>query len=89
LAIALYRYPWKLITEGDGEMALYNVKDDPLEMTDLADEQAELVVQMKATLDDFPRGKNVGLPLQEIVNDTDFFGGAEDRLPWADTVLSD
>lgn len=44
---------------------------------------------MKASLDGFPRGKNVGLPLQEIVNDTGFFGGAEDRLPWVDTVLSD
>ena len=80
---AVYRYPFKLIEEGSSR-TLYNVEVDPLETTDIASEESAIVTELSRYLAAFPRGKNVALPLQSIVDDTDYFGGEEDRAPWAD-----
>lgn len=87
LDIALYRYPWKLTILAGQSAKLFNIKDDAQELEDLADQRPDLVEALQATLDAFPRGENVALPLQEIVDDPDFFGGEEDRVPWADATI--
>jgi arylsulfatase A-like enzyme len=83
---ALYQYPWKLVLPSGQPAMLFNVAEDPQELIDLAASQPERAAAMKATIDTFPRGANVALPLQEVVDDPDFFGGNEDRAPWADAA---
>lgn len=83
---AIYRYPWKLIRKAGAPQALYNVAIDPTEDTDLADRHPEIVKALSAALTAFPRGPSTQVSIQEAVRDPDFFGGAEDRPPWADTV---
>ncbi|WP_081826136.1 arylsulfatase B [Candidatus Phaeomarinobacter ectocarpi] len=89
LSAAIYRYPWKLIEYANGDTLLFNVEADPLETNDLSDDQPELAASLQATLQAFPRGENVALPLQDVVDDPDFFGGEEDRTPWAEAVFTD
>jgi hypothetical protein len=84
--MALYRFPWKLIALDSGEEELYQIVDDPLEQMDLAAARPELAAELKHALDVFPRGESIHLPLYEVLWDTDFFGGKEDRAPWADVV---
>lgn len=88
LSAAIYRYPWKLVEHSNGDIMLFNVKDDPLETTDLADEQRDIAASLSAALAAFPRGENVALPLQDVTDDPDFFGGEEDRTPWAEAVFA-
>lgn len=84
---AYYRYPWKLVRiDGAGE-TLYNVEQDPSEKTDLAQSHPELVKRLSAALTAFPRGASVQVSMKDAILDPDFFGGKEDRAPWADTVL--
>lgn len=89
ISTAIYRYPWKLIEYADGDTLLFNVQADPLETNDLSADQPELAASLQAALHAFPRGENVALPLQEVVDDPDFFGGEEDRTPWAEAVFGD
>ncbi|MEM1195949.1 MAG: arylsulfatase [Pseudomonadota bacterium] len=84
---ALYRYPHKLIEDARGQR-LYNLEDDPLETRDLAGSEPEIVARLSTALAEFPRGENVAIPLQEVVDDPDFFGGKEDREPWAEQAYS-
>lgn len=84
---AYYRYPWKLVRIDGAAEALYNVAQDPTEQNDLAKIHPDRVKTLSAALTAFPRGKSVQVSLRDLVLDTDFFGGKEDRPPWADTVL--
>jgi hypothetical protein len=67
--------------------ALYNVEQDPSEKTDLAARHPERVKTLSAALTAFPRGPSVQVSMKDAILDPDFFGGKEDRPPWADTVL--
>ncbi len=89
LSTAIYRYPWKLIEYANGDRLLFNVQADPLETRDLADDEPDIAAALQDALQAFPRGENVALPLQDVVDDPDFFGGEEDRMPWAEAVLGD
>ena len=89
LSAAIYRYPWKLIEYADGETLLFNVQVDPLETNDLADDEPDIAASLQDALQAFPRGENVALPLQDVVDDPDFFGGEEDRTPWAEAVFAE
>ncbi len=84
---ALYRYPYKLIEDESGRR-LYNLENDPLETEDLAPREAAMVEDLSKALAAFPRGENVAIPLQEVVDDPDYFGGDEDRDPWAEQAYS-
>lgn len=85
---AIFVFPWKLILESDGDVMLYNVETDPSEAQELSANYPKITQQLKSALQKFPQGKNVALPFQDIVNDPDFFGGEEDREPWADSLLT-
>lgn len=82
-ATAIYRYPYKLIVEG-GARKLYNLALDPLEQNDIAADMAQMVNDLSDRLANFPTGESIALPFQTIVDDPDYFGGEEDREPWAD-----
>lgn len=82
-------YPWKLVKASNGGVKLYNVEADPTESYELSQDYPTITHQLEEYLDAFPRGDNLAIPHQEIVNDTDFFGGKEDRKPWAETVVND
>lgn len=81
-------YPWKLV-KSNGDVQLFNVDADPTEIYELSHDYPIITQQLEAYLDAFPRGKSVAIPYQETVNDTDYFGGVEDRRPWAETVIND
>ena len=83
---AYYRYPWKLLALSSGEPELYNLAEDPTEHTNVAAKEPAIVTDLSAALARFPRGPSIDLPLYKIVWDPDFFGGEEDREPWADRV---
>ncbi|GAB5489746.1 MAG: hypothetical protein Pars2KO_33160 [Parasphingorhabdus sp.] len=84
--LAVFVFPWKLILDSDGDAMLYNVEKDPSETNEISGRYPVITEQLKTVLQEFPKGKNVALPLQAIADDPDFFGGEEDRKPWADTV---
>jgi hypothetical protein len=46
-----------------------------------------LVKTLSAALTAFPRGPSVQVSMKDAILDPDFFGGKEDRAPWADTVV--
>ncbi|MEM7692340.1 MAG: sulfatase-like hydrolase/transferase, partial [Pseudomonadota bacterium] len=83
-SIAVYRYPYKLILEEGIAVNLYDVGFDPLERTDILGQQAEIVAELEAFVASFPRGENIAVPIREAMSDTDYFGGVEDRTPWAE-----
>jgi arylsulfatase A-like enzyme len=83
---AFYRFPWKLVALSSGELELYRIDDDPTEQLDLAAAQPSVIEELAAALESYPRGESVNLPLWKILPDIDFFGGEEDREPWADIV---
>lgn len=84
-AEAYYEWPWKLIDFG-GEYELYQLEDDPLETLNLAPAEPDKVTGLAQRLAATPRGENVHIPILRVIRDPDFFGGEEDRAPWADTV---
>ncbi|MEQ9586666.1 MAG: sulfatase-like hydrolase/transferase [Parvibaculaceae bacterium] len=86
LNLALYRYPWKLMSLADGSKRLFNVEVDPLESEDLAEDLPELVAELQAALDQFPRGDDIADSYESILADPDLFGGMEDRAPWAERL---
>jgi arylsulfatase A-like enzyme len=84
--VAFYRFPWKLIELASGEVELYQIHEDPTEQVDRAASEAAVVEALSGALRDFPRGEPIHLPLWKVMWDIDFFGGEEDREPWADAV---
>jgi len=84
--VAFYRFPWKLLELASGDVELYQVDEDPMEQVDRAAAEPSVVEALSKALDAFPRGERVNLPLWKILWDPDFFGGEEDREPWADRV---
>jgi arylsulfatase A-like enzyme len=81
---ALLRFPWKLLSPGSGEVQLYRIDDDPTESLDLSAEHPEIVAELKQTLQDYPRGESIHVPIYRAMMDIDFFGGEEDRIPWSE-----
>lgn len=86
---AVIVYPWKLVQAPDGEVSLYNVEADPAENYEFSRDYPNIARQLTDYLEGFPRGASVHLPYQAAADDTDFFGGEEDRVPWADAVMTD
>ena len=90
--VALYQPPWKLVLPGsplpfgDPDPELYNVYDDPAEVSDLALQFPERVQEMSSVENSWPRGPEVHAPMYRIVMDPDRFGGPEDRPPWAEAT---
>jgi arylsulfatase A-like enzyme len=82
-AVVAYDYPYKLVIQG-GERTLFNLEDDPLEDNDIASAEPGRVSDMEAYIEAFPQAPSIALPLQDIVDDPDYFGGEEDREPWAE-----
>jgi arylsulfatase A-like enzyme len=84
--VAFYRFPWKLIQLGSEEAELYQIDEDPTEQVDRATANPSVVETLANALSAFPRGASINRPLWKIVWDPDFFGGEEDREPWADIL---
>ncbi|MEM1236227.1 MAG: arylsulfatase [Pseudomonadota bacterium] len=82
---AIYRFPYKLIERGE-DRELFDIYADPFEATDIAKENPDIVAELSAALEAMPRGEDIGIDLQEVVDDPDYFGGEEDREPWAETA---
>jgi arylsulfatase A-like enzyme len=87
--VAFYRFPWKLVRLGSDQVELYQVDEDPTERVDRAAAEPSVVEELANALSAFPRGTSINRPLWKLVWDPDFFGGEEDREPWADTVNRD
>jgi arylsulfatase A-like enzyme len=89
-AVALYRGPWKLVLPAspnpfsDPEPELYHVFDDPAELHDRAAEHPDLVAELRAAAEAWPRGPEIHGSLVRVLWDPDQFGGPEDREPWAE-----
>ena len=84
--VAFYRFPWKLVQLGSDEVELYQIDEDPTEQVDRAASDPSIAEALANALSAFPRGEIVNRPLWKILWDPDFFGGEEDREPWADIV---
>ena len=84
-AQAYYQWPWKLIAEDD-TYSLYNLDADPLEATDVAVEFPTRVDALAQHLAEVDRADTLHIPLYKVFWDPDFFGGEEDRPPWADII---
>ena len=84
--VAFYRFPWKLVQLRSDEVELYQIDKDPTEQVDRAAAGPSVVEALSNALSAFPRGESINRPLWKILWDPDFFGGEEDREPWADTV---
>ncbi len=82
---AFYRWPWKLISGGEAP-ELYDLSNDPTERHNLAAGRPEVVQTLRRALADAPRGENVHIATYKVFLDPDFFGGEEDRPPWADVT---
>ncbi|MEM7740429.1 MAG: arylsulfatase [Pseudomonadota bacterium] len=84
---AIYRYPYKMIEHDKGQQ-LFNIEADPLEKRNIANKHSDLVDALSMSLKAFPRGTDIAIPLQNVVDDPDYFGGVEDRAPWADQAVA-
>lgn len=82
-------YPWKLVKGSNSNVSLYNIEADPTENYELSQDYPVITKQLQGYLDSFPKGSSVSVPYQNTVNDSDYFGGEEDRKPWAETVKFD
>jgi len=76
---------WKLVQQGD-QAELYDLEADPYEHQDVALLHEAVVARLQAHLQTIPRGDVIHRPILEVLMDPDFFGGEEDREPWADVV---
>lgn len=83
---AYYQWPWKLIS-GEDVTELYHLENDPTEARNVAAQHPERVVAMQKLLADLPRSPSLHIPLYRVFLDPDFFGGEEDRGPWADLTI--
>ena len=82
---AYYLWPWKLIALEDAH-ELYNLESDPTELSNVAADNPEQVQALSAALEAHPRADNLHIPIYRVFWDPDFFGGEEDREPWADII---
>jgi arylsulfatase A-like enzyme len=82
--IAIYRAPWKLVDPSAPR--LYQLEEDPFEEHDRAAEQPEIVRELVAAANAWPRGEALDRSMLEIFLDPDSFGGPEDREPWPDAA---
>ena len=82
---AYYQGQWKLVSTED-RFELYDLSTDPTEQTDVAADHPEIVTALQEKMDAFPRGEIINPPMSAMFWDPDFFGGKEDRAPWADVV---
>lgn len=83
LGISYLSGQWKLIIPANSEPQLYDIMHDSLESYNLASEYPEVVEQLFEEQNRVPRGENVSDPLWTVAIDPDFFGGEEDRPPFA------
>ncbi|CAE7593651.1 tfdB [Symbiodinium microadriaticum] len=81
---AYYEGPWKLINLAGGPSELYNLAQDPTEQINVIDQHPEVAVRLQQKIDAEPRGDVVNPPVWKVLFDPDFFGGEEDRTPWAE-----
>lgn len=81
---AIYRSPWKLII--DDKPRLYNIYNDPYEINDLSSLHPMLVEELLSVAEAWPRTERVSTSILEYLLDPPFFGGKEDREPWADVA---
>ena len=84
-AQAYYRWPWKLIAAED-KYELYNLETDPVETNDLSLARADQADVLRSQLNAANRAPSLHIPLYRVFWDPDFFGGEEDRPPWADVM---
>jgi arylsulfatase A-like enzyme len=88
--LAFYRGPWKLVLPAssnpfsDPPPGLYHIYDDPTESQDRAAQFPELMIELRAAAEAWPRGSEIHGSLFGVVWDPDRFGGPEDREPWAE-----
>ena len=82
---AYYEGQWKLIVSGD-TVGLYDLASDPLEENEVAAQHPDIVARLRDKIETFPRGDIINPPTSAVFWDPDFFGGQEDRQPWADVV---
>ena len=82
---AYYQWPWKLIALEDS-VELYDLERDPLETSNVAARHPERTAELERRLAEAERAPTVHIPLWRVVWDPDFFGGEEDRPPWADVI---
>jgi arylsulfatase A-like enzyme len=88
--VAFYRGPWKLVLPAsanpfsDPTPRLYHFYEDPTESQDRAAQFPELVTELRAAAEAWPRGPEIHGSLFRVVWDLDRFGGPEDREPWAE-----
>ena len=85
---AVYRWPWKLIVNNDDHLELYNLESDPYERRDQSSLEKAMTNELQDVLIRAPRGEIIHVPIWKSLLDPDSFGGEEDRMPWADTVVS-
>tara|TARA_B100001057_G_scaffold479572_1_gene551380 strand:- start:214 stop:1677 length:1464 start_codon:yes stop_codon:yes gene_type:complete len=83
---AVIDMPYKLITSSDGD-ELFNILKDPIERLNIAEENQEIVLELKNTLSQWQFSKNRSLPISEVFKDPDLFGGEEDRIPWIEKAF--
>ena len=83
---AVIDMPYKLITSSDGD-ELFNILKDPIERLNIAEENQEIVLELKNTLSQWQFSKNRSLPISEVFKDPDLFGGDEDRIPWIEKAF--
>ena len=81
---AYYQDNWKLVVTENDSLELFNLQNDPLETTNVANKNEAIVTTMFGKLKAFPRGKSVHDPIWKAVLDMDNFGGKENRPPWAE-----
>ena len=78
--------PYKLITSSDGDQ-LYNIFEDPSESLNIAPKHQDIVFELKNTLSQWQIGENRSLPILEVLQDPDLFGGEEDRISWIEQAF--
>ena len=82
---AVIDMPYKLITSTNSDQ-LFNILDDQSERVNIAEQNQEKVSELKNILSQWQFGKNRSLPISEVLNDPDVFGGEEDRIPWVEKL---
>lgn len=84
---AYYQDNWKLVqSSNDDSIELYNLQNDPTETTNIAAKNEAIAATLFDKLQAFPRGKSIHDPLWKTFMDMDYFGGEEDRPPYAGIV---
>lgn len=80
---AFYRDSWKIIVKVGKKPELYDLSKDPTEQNNIAQIHPQIVASLKKAMEDLPRGAPIDFLLEDLYVDSGFFGGEEDRAPWA------